>query len=107
MPKLTEDNAAFGMNRVHHLLPCSHLLFIVDPRDVREPSRRVGDHGPLGDEEPAGRRPLRVVLRHRRPRDPAQSPAPRHRRQHDPVGEVELAHLVRREEVGVRHVSAC
>ena len=96
MPDLAEEDGALGVDGVHDGPPRADLLGCPHPRGVGVALRRVGDARGLRDEVAAAGGALRVVDGGVRLRHVAVGAAPRQRREDHPVGELELAHLVRR-----------
>ncbi|BAS96788.1 Os06g0216350, partial [Oryza sativa Japonica Group] len=98
VPYLQEEEGALAVDGVDDGLPRLDLLLRVDAGGLRVALRGGGDVGGLRDEEAAPGRPLRVVHRRVRLRHVAVGAAPRERREHHTVGELQLPHLVRRQQ---------
>ncbi|CAL4896175.1 unnamed protein product [Urochloa decumbens] len=97
VPELAEEDGALGVDGVHDGPPRRDLLGRPDPRRVGVALRCVGDARGLGDHEPALGGALRVVHGGVRLRHVAVRALPSQRRKNHPVGELEIAHLVRRQ----------
>jgi hypothetical protein len=98
VPELAEEDGALGVDGVDDGAPGVHLLGRPDAGGVGVALRRVGDARGLGDHEPALGGALGVVDGGVRLRHVAVGALPRQRRHHHPVLELEVAHLVRRQQ---------
>jgi len=96
VPDLAEEDAALAVDGVDDGLPRLDLLRRPNAGGLRVPLRGGGHARGLGDEEAAPGGALRVVHGGVRLRHVAVGAAAPERREHHPVGELELAHLVRR-----------
>ena len=67
VPDLQKNPSARAMHRVRHRFPPRHLRRVVNPRLRVERRIPLHRHGRLGNDQPR-RGPLRVILRHQRPR---------------------------------------
>ena len=102
---LAEEEGALAVDGVDDGLPRLDLLLRPDARSLRIPPLRGGRH-PRGlrDEQAALGGALRVVHGGVRLRHVAIGAAPRQRREHNTVGELQMAHLVGRQQ---RHRLVC
>jgi hypothetical protein len=111
MTNLTEEDGTLTVDGVDDGLPRIDLLLRPDARSLRVPLRGGRHPRGLRDEQAALGGALRVVHGGVRLRHVAVGAAPPQRRKHHPVGELELAHLVRRHQRdhlrGLLHHLAC
>ena len=96
MPNLAEEDATLPVDGVDDGLPRLDLLLRPDARCLRVPLRGGRHPRGLRDEQATLGGALRVVHGGVRLRHVAVGAAPRQRREDHPVGELELAHIVRR-----------
>ena len=98
MPNLAEEERALAVDGVDDGLPRLDLLLRPDAGGLRVPLRGGRHPRGLRDEQATLGGALRVVHGGVRLRHVTVGAAPRQRREHHTVGELELAHLVRRQQ---------
>ena len=97
MPELQKNDSALGMNGVDHLAPACDLLLGVDAGHAGAAEACFHHRRGFGDQQPARRRALRVILGVQRPRRERglRRPHPRQRRHRETVLELIGADLER------------
>jgi hypothetical protein len=92
MPHLQEYTSTLGMDGVDHPLPALNVFLSINPGRLNVSNAELGYGRCVGNQHPAIRRTLRVVLNHEVTRDVARlSPHSRERRENNTVLQMEMS----------------
>jgi hypothetical protein len=92
MPHLQEYTSTLGMDGVDHPLPALNVFLSINSGRLNVSNAELGYGRCVGNEQPAVRRTLRVVLDHEITRDVARlGTHSRERREHDTVLQMEMS----------------